>query len=93
MKLKKLDKRMTGYGIFMYSVDFSTHDDTHAFAEVRSWCIEQWGNSVEVDIWQRFRPLRNPAWSWERNHGEKKYVCRIFLAGETEVSWFTLRWA
>jgi hypothetical protein len=93
MNLKKLDKRMTGYGTFLYSVDFSYRHETLSFAEVRKWCIDTWGNSVEIDIWHNYPTLRNPAWSWERHQSAREYTCRIFLVSEGEAAWFKLRWA
>lgn len=94
MKLKKLDKRMTGYGDFVYSVDFPVNRGKVLmdFFEVREWCFEQWGRSAEIDIWQKFPQIQNPAWAWERGEFNKTYRCRIFLASDKEAHWFTLRW-
>lgn len=92
MKIRKLDARMTGHGYFTYSVEFSYRVDRQTFNEFRTWCEEQWGKSCELDIWH-FVPDHNPAWAWERNQGEKRSVCRIFLAGDPEVMWAKLRWA
>ena len=85
---------MTGNGNFVYSVDFpGWSSERREFIETRKWCIDNWGQSVEIDIWQAYPEFRNPAWSWERNQGEKKYTCRIFLAGEKEMMWWKLRWS
>ena len=93
MKIKKLDKRMTGYGDFTHCADFTLHkDDRKKFAEARRWCVEQWGESVEYDLWESYEEFRNPAWSWERGEYNKSYRCRLFLASEKEAQWFSLKW-
>lgn len=94
MKLKKLDKRMTGFGLFTHVADFTYgKEDRRKFVEARNWCQEQWGNTCEIDLWQSFNDLQNPAWSWERGEFNKSYRCRIFLATEKEAQWFSLKWS
>jgi hypothetical protein len=93
MKMKKLDKRMTGYGLFTHVADFTYgKEDRLKFVEARNWCQEQWGNSCEIDLWESYHILRNPAWCWERGEFNKSYRCRIFLASEKETQWFHLKW-
>ena len=92
MKIKKLDKRMPGYGDFTHCADFSERGNRKQFAEVRRWCVEQWGESVEYDLWEDYAEFRNPAWCWERGEYNKSYRCRIFLASEKEAQWFMLKW-
>ena len=76
MKLKKLDKRMTGYGDFQYSVDFSYRMAARQYFECQQWCVAQWGRAPEIDIWQSYPDLQNPAWSWERGLVTMKDWCQ-----------------
>ena len=93
MILKKLDGRMSGYGDFTHCADFTFGGtDRRTFAEARRWCEEQWGQSVDYDIWQKYDDFKNPAWAWERGETNNSYRCRIYLASEKEAQWFGLRW-
>lgn len=84
---------MNGYGYFVYAVNFPYHKDVDQFSKARQWCWEQWGPSVELDVWQRFPEFKNEHWAWERGEFNKSYRCRIFLTSEKEAQWFLLRWA
>ncbi len=85
MRLKKLDRRMNGYGNFKYATKFRRRADQDKFIEIRNWCWEQWGPSCELEFWNE---QRNPAWAWAMTEFETK----IYVASEKEASWFTLRW-
>lgn len=94
MKLKKLDRRMNGYGDFKYGVDLWTVDSKE-FMEVRQWCWETFGPSCELDIWEYLdRPgdSRNPSWAWDRGTYNKNFRCIVYLATDVEASHFTLKW-
>ena len=94
MNLKKLDRRMNGYGNFLYVVDYMYRPGgLRNFVEVRKWCTDTFGPSVELDIWEDFDDLKNPKWSWERGEFGKSYRCRIFIADEKTASLFSLRWS
>lgn len=83
---------MNGHGYFTHAVNFTGFKGSQTmFVEARRWCEEQWGQSVEFDIWQDYPEFENPAWCWERNEGDKRFVCRIFL-NEKEAAWFSLKW-
>lgn len=85
---------MNGYGNFLYVVDFSFGAGVlPLFVETRRWCREQFGDSVELDVWEQYPNLRNLKWAWERGTFNKMYRCRIFFATEKEAEWFTLRWS
>lgn len=95
MRLKKLDRRMNGYGDFKYGVDFNYRANSTPFDEVRRWCWETFGASTELDIWEvRDRPTdnRNARWAWDRGQYNKTYRCVIYLATDEEASFFTLKW-
>lgn len=92
MRLKKLDRRMAGYGNFVYIVEFSSSkNDTIKFIECRRWCIEQFGQSVEYSIWEDFPEFRNSKWSWEREKYNSYLRCRLYL-DEQASQWISLKW-
>ena len=86
MKLKKLDRRMKGFGDFKYSSKFRRRFDGDRFIEARNWCWETWGPSCELEFWDAGK---NPAWTWVFTEFEMK----IYLTGDKEASWFTLKWS
>ena len=95
MKIKKLDKRMNGYGDFMYGVDFTYNWQGTRFDHAREWCWESFGPSCELDIWEELPTLnepRNEKWAWDRGQYNKSYRCMIYLATDKEANWFKLRW-
>lgn len=83
---------MNGHVDFQYSASFSGISKIRQFVEVRNWCIDQWGSTIEYDIQTKYdiRENQNPAWSWERTTSNKTY--KIYLASTNEASWFTLKW-
>lgn len=95
MKIKKLDRRMNGYGDFKYGVDFTWNWQGARFDQVRQWCWETFGPSVELDIWAELETLnepRNPKWCWDRGTYNKVSRCMIYIKGDQEMNWFKLRW-
>ena len=91
MRIRKLDKRMTGYGDFKYGADFSWHWQGARFDQVRQWCWETFGPSVEVDIWRELGTIdepRNERWAWDRN----QYRTMVYLKSDAERNWFVMRW-
>lgn len=84
MKLKKLDRRMKGYGSFKYKIDYPK-SKTHDFISARNWCWEQWGPSSELELWDE---SLNPAWCWIISEWEYK----ILLASDREAQWYILKW-
>jgi len=90
MKLTKIDNRMKGAGVFQYPVDVPIYGRT--FADVRKWCTDTYGETVECDYWGECPDIRNPLWSWERVNSNKVTRCRIFLLSDKEANWFSLKW-
>lgn len=86
MKVKKLDRRMKGYGDFSRRVDFF-HKDVEQFIAVRKWCWEQWGPSCEIEFYRQ-QSNKNPSWAWLVD----QWRIRIYLATDKEAQWFHLRW-
>ena len=92
VKIKKTDGRMTGYNDFTHVANFTGFIGSQKeFAQARRWCEEQWGPSVEYDIWEDYPELQNPAWCWERSEKNRRFICRILL-NEKEAAWFALKW-
>ncbi len=90
MKIRKLDRRMKGYGDFVYGVDFSWNWEGVRFDQARQWCWETFGPSTELDIWHELEPTseNNSRWAWDRN----QYRTMIYLKSDVERNWFVMRW-
>lgn len=86
MKIKKLDGRYAGGNQFDYCVDFIHYKDGELFCDVRAWCWETWGPGRELKF---VRSSNDTRWSWLTDG----YRTRIYLLGEEEYTWFTLRWS
>lgn len=87
MKVKKIDRRMSGHPDFTRCVEFN-HREFATFVEIRNWCWEQWGPSTELDIWYKIAN-KNPAWCWISD----QWRTRIYFAGDKEAQWYHLRWS
>ena len=100
IKVKRTDKRMTGYNKFKYYIDikydrndnFTDMPVIEKFFEIRQWCWETWGASREVDelndrlnSWQGDK---NPHWSWIND----AHRARLYLATPYEAALVTLKW-
>lgn len=85
MKVKKLDRRMKGFGSFKYKITFRKRSDRAKFIEVRNWCWAQWDSSSEHELWDI---NVNQHWAWIIDEWETK----ILLASDKEAQWFTLKW-
>ena len=86
MKLKKIDRRMNGYGMFKYCVNFN-YVTLQNFCDIRKWCSEQWGPSDDLEFIEK---IKNPnmAWCWVND----QYTMRIYIATDKEAQWFILKW-
>lgn len=91
MKLSKSDRRMNGHKEFTHYVNFPTQE-VQKFVEIRRWCDQQWGPSVELDIHLKYAVLRNEHWIWSCHYTLAGGTSRIYLTGEKEASWFGLKW-
>lgn len=86
MKVKKLDRRMSGHGDFARCVDFSGKEYSR-FIEIRNWCWDQWGPSCEYNFWCRISNP-NPAWCWLTD----EWRTRIYFTSDKEAQWYHLKW-
>lgn len=94
IKVKKLDKRNTGYGKFKYAVN-STSLYAKEFYEIRAWMWDTWGASKELKDWMLdFRisidavGCQNEHWCWQND----EYNRRLYLRTDKELVLFRLRW-
>ena len=95
-KFVKLDARYTGYPSFKYMIEvISLHKGPkiEGFNEIRDWCIETWGKSIEREQYLYMEDYDtsmqlNPAWCW---HTED-HKMNIYLRDEAEKVWAELRW-
>ena len=85
MKLKKLDKRMSGHGEFTHFMEYRM-DQGAEFIECRNWCWQQWGPSSELDLWYKHKP--NQHWCWMMD----EWRIRVYLRTDSEAQWFSLKW-
>jgi hypothetical protein len=100
IKLKKTDKRMTGWDRFQYYADIKPAGFTpgkakpiNKFYELRQWCWETWGPSREVDQFHTKKEGWYDAdlstnWSWIND----QYKFRLYLASKDEAALFMLTW-
>ena len=92
-KVQKLDKRHGGRLLFKYYIqpavvigDYAGQKRTfHAW---RTWCWETFGPGAERDMALLLRNENEWHWAWDIEHGN----VRLYLKGDEELSWFTLRW-
>ncbi len=99
IKVKKTDKRHTGYLAFKYYVEIKTKEwgeynlVMEKFFEIRQWCWETWGPSREVDQYTNIEGAwtadQNLSWSWIND----QHRARIYLGTKDEAAFFTLKWA
>lgn len=96
IKIKKLDKRNTGYGHFKYHIEVNVlKPNYHA---VREWMWQTWGASKEISEWlydwaratknNTDMYCQNEHWAWQNDN----YCKRLYLKGEEELIFFKLRW-
>jgi hypothetical protein len=100
IKVKKTDKRMTGYSLFKYYIDikydrsdnFDQMPALEKFFEIRQWCWETWGPSREVDEFNNrsnsWMGDQNVHWAWIND----AYRARLYLADTEEAAYITLKW-
>ena len=86
MKLKKIDRRMNGYGKFKYCINFN-YTTVQNFCDIRRWCSEQWGASDDLEFFEKIKEP-NTAWCWVND----QYTMRIYIATDKEAQWFLLKW-
>lgn len=61
MKLRKLDRRMNGYGVFSHGTEFLGTNKRESFDRVRQELWQNFGPGREVTWWQDDDQL----WAWD----------------------------
>ena len=97
-KIRRIDGRNKLYGEFEYQLQIPTH----TFLEVRAWCWETWGPSIEYFWYNDYKRSHscNSEWCFDTdfattrsiNHGGRRLGI-IYLAGDQELDLFYLKWA
>lgn len=91
LKLKKLDRRHTGYQFFKYLVEFIGTERSLGLAKYRNYCWSQFGPGVDVatfrkwinelTVEERLEYSINEAWAWQ----DQDYVTRLYIKGDQEL--------
>jgi hypothetical protein len=100
-KVNKLDARFSGhtyYGFVGTLIIPSSYRERRTalikFDTVRTWCIESWGPSAELDIQSGKLRLGIPEtvteWCWMSDFTQNKF--RIYLKSSAEATLFKLKW-
>jgi len=75
------------YGSGINSYSQTRNEKNIVFSEIRKWCWETYGASVELGLYND-NPLANQLWSWDTEHS----YLRIYLKGDKELVLFELKW-
>jgi hypothetical protein len=100
--IKKLDGRYTGHRFYDYRVHTSHHGhrinhnvlSIESFNMIRSWCIQTWGNSCELEDIEMIYSYPNIDNSFVNKNWAYSTITktrRIYLTKESKI-WFDLRW-
>lgn len=72
--VRKMDRRYTGHETFGHRIEFSGADRVEQFLRSRNWCMEKFGASAEIELFDNEVFVSTPFWAWSSHNG---YV--IFL--------------
>ena len=64
------------------------------FFEVRNWCVDTWGPSLEFEVWKFFNRTGkqvNPHWCFDVNTTNQPML-RIYFRSNAEYALFKLKW-
>ena len=100
IKIRKIDSRNRLHGIMEYQLRIPLD----MFLEVREWCWETWGGSVEYILYDKFKGKQqcNNAWCFDADISTTKFPERnrdlyrtglVYLASDAELDLFFLKWA
>jgi hypothetical protein len=96
--VKKMDRRMTGFNIMKYHVEFGTHHEysiaerLDEFYKVIRWCEEQYGPTRTLnDLMDSLRykstaPDVNLTWTWIRDN----FRTKIMFAEKEQAAHYAL---
>lgn len=96
VKIQKLDKRFDGHAYFKYRATLLGPLDERmvTFAEFRSWMIDTYGKSNELDLHidltvKGISGIVNDKWAWKY---DTSYGMYIYIKDDEILPWITLRW-
>ena len=103
VKIRKTSANYKGYEYFSHVANIDGYyktEDKIYFCSIRDWCTEQWGPSIELELYHEIKLLSgfdimtmtkyplNSHWAWKTSFNDLK----IYLCTETEAAWFKLKW-
>jgi len=69
-KIKKLDRRYSGYELFSHSIKLYWNDD---FLKLRNWMIDTFGPGCELELFQLNQHLGlGYTWAWRSDEGRRE---------------------
>jgi hypothetical protein len=98
MKLRRLDKRHSGYGEWEFFINFENYNKEEFFS-LRTWCWDTWGPSREMaeykNACERISPANLPSdinvsWTWTNDSINGSHRRRIYLKSKDEAMLFEL---
>lgn len=94
IKLKKMDNRYNGSSHFIMLADgFGSKwnpESIRHYHEVRDWCMESFGRSVDIDYYSVIKELEESLLSTRWAYSDSNR--RIFLNNDKDIMLFKLRW-
>jgi len=91
MRIRKIDNRNRLYGEFEYQIRMPTS----MFLEVRQWCWDTWGSTVEYFWYNEYKrsPACNSAWCFDTDYSNtRRKTGVIYLATDQEMDLFYIKW-
>jgi len=90
MKVRKIDNRNKLYGEF----DYQIRVPVNMFLEIRAWCWETWGPSIEYFWYNDYRRSYecNSSWCFDTGYSNTRLRTGIiYLATDVEINLFYLK--
>ena len=89
-KIRKIDSRNALYGQFKWQIRLNTE----RFLDVRDWCQQTWGPTVEYIWFGEYGVKRNCIyWYFNTEYtNRKKDTAVIYLRDDPELGLFQLKW-
>lgn len=90
----KQDRRHQGSRVFGYAVSFSNNDQgIREFTQIRRWCWETFGPSVEIGFYKRLSTwgMEQPQWCWVADEYTELRI-RIYFKDSQSYNLALLKW-
>lgn len=106
-KITATDKRHKAHPHFKWMVEHpSAHtlrsantDAVVKFSDIRQWCVDSWGSSVEIDMWKflAIRPpgnvhVQNKHWCYDVNTTNVPQM-KLYFRTDAELAFYKLKWS